>query len=90
MGARAVLLAILAVAVLAAGGGRGWGSARSGLAATPPAAPVPAGAGNPSPAGPSENVPVLSGEVVIHPEISLYVRVFSENGDLVWEGRVGS
>jgi hypothetical protein len=41
------------------------------------------------PGGPTntdDNVQVLSGEVTISPRISLFARVFDENGNLVWEG----
>jgi hypothetical protein len=33
-----------------------------------------------------DNAQVLSGEVAVSPRISLFARVFDENGNLVWEG----
>jgi hypothetical protein len=38
------------------------------------------------PTNTDDNVQVLSGEVTISPRISLFARVFDENGNLVWEG----
>jgi hypothetical protein len=38
------------------------------------------------PEGTTDNARVLSGEVAVSPRISLFARVFDENGNLVWEG----
>jgi hypothetical protein len=40
------------------------------------------------PGNPTDNADneVLSGEVAVSPRISLFARVFDENGNLVWEG----
>jgi hypothetical protein len=34
----------------------------------------------------ADNARVLSGEVAVSPRISLFAKVFDENGNLVWEG----
>ena len=38
------------------------------------------------PTNTADNAQILSGEVTISPRISLFARVFDENGNLVWEG----
>jgi hypothetical protein len=38
------------------------------------------------PTNTDDNVQILSGEVTISPRISLFAKVFDENGNLVWEG----
>jgi hypothetical protein len=47
---------------------------------------VQTGGSEPSGSTNIDNARVLSGEVTISPRISLFARVFDENGNLVWEG----